>query len=162
MPMTLEQAQAQHDREVDANRREGVIEWRNTETQSDRVFEVVEGKAHLTDPSDPKKRIVVGQGHRIHPTEAQLKQIQNRKGGLYGKVRELTGTEYDALGRRAVSPGANIGLRQFRMAEGTMRYAMDVGLTEDDFRGVEPEGSAGYFTRTQVEAIAESRTSPAA
>jgi hypothetical protein len=160
--MTLEQAQAQHAREVDANRREGVIEWRNGEKQSDRVFEVVEGKAHLTDPGDPKKRIVIGEGHRIHPTEAQLKQIQNRKGGLYGKVRELTGTEYDALGRRAFAPGADIGLRQFKMADGTLKYAREVGLTEDDFAGVEPEGSAGYFTRSQVEAIAESRTSPAA
>jgi hypothetical protein len=161
--LTAEDRKIEHARSIEKNRAMGVIEYESREPVSDQVWEIVDGKHHLPGlGKKPGRSGAIGIGHRFRPTARQVEQTLAGRGGLLNKARPLTASEMDGLGRRAFAPGGDIGLRQFRMAEGTLKYAIEVGLTEDDFRGVEPEGSAGYFTRTQVEAIAESRTSPAA
>lgn len=148
---TLAEKQEQRREEIDLNREIGVVDYKSGDKKSDRVYEVVEGYKHL--PGGVR----LGPGQRFRPTERQV-----ANGSLKGKARELTRTEYDAVHRserKAVSRGAEIGLRQFKMADGTRQFASDHGLTEDDFHGTEPEGANDQFTRAQVEAMVEARES---
>ena len=165
MAMTMEERQVQHTQDVQANRAMGVVEYETKERLSDQVWEVDEGKVFLPGIGERGRHGSIGKGTRFRPTQKQVEQTLTGRGGLVNKAHPISAAEMDSLGRESrkpVSAGADIGLRQFRMAEGTVRYALDVGLTEDDFVGTEPEGSNGYYTRAQVEAIAESRTQPTA
>lgn len=151
---TLQEKQAQRREEIDLNRELGVVDYKSGEKQSDRVYEVTEGYKYL--PGG----IRLGPGQRFRPTERQI-----ANGSLKGKARELTRTETSALHRterRPVSTGADIGLRQFEMADSTLAYARDHGLTESDFRATEPEGANGRYTRVQVEAMVEAKSADAA
>lgn len=149
--MTLQEAQVSHERKVDTNRRKGVVEYKNGEKLSDRVFEVTEGLKYLPGGK------VIGPGNRFHPTERQVQALGRGKGGLAGKARELTQSEYDSIGRserKPMSTGADIGVRSLPMAEGVLRLALEAGLTESDFESLEP-GHKGQFTRAQVEELIE-------
>lgn len=165
MAMTMEERQVQHTQDVQANRAMGVVEYETKERLSDQVWEVEEGKVFLPGLGERGRHGSIGEGARFRPTQKQVEQTLTGRGGLVNKAHPISAAEMDSLGRESrkpVSAGADIGLRQFSMAAGTFKYAMEVGLTEDDFHGVTPSGSNGYFTREDVEAIAESRTGPAA
>lgn len=138
---------------VDTNRRLGVVEYTSGEKQSEQVYEVIEGYKHL--PGG----IRLGPGNRFHPTERQVRQTLEGRGGLVGKARELTQSEYGSVSReerKPVSSGADIGIRALPMAETTLALALKEGLTESDFKGIEP-GYEDRFTRSQVEEIIEAR-----
>lgn len=146
---SLQEQQAKRLDQIDQNRELGVVDYRSGEKQSDQVYEVTEGYKYL--PGG----IRLGPGQRFRPTERQI-----ANGSLRGKARELTRSEASALHRterRPVSSGADIGLRQFEMADGTLQYARDHGLTESDFRASEPEGANDRYTRAQVEAMVEAK-----
>ena len=148
MGLTLEQAQAKHAEQVDQNRALGVIDYDAKQPLSDRVFEVTDGYKYL--PSgDPKKPIRLGPGQRFRPT---VQQVEN--GSLRGKAREISATEYAGIHRherKPMSTGADIGLRGLPMTSHALRLALDEGLTEADFAGVEPEPNG--YTKGQVEEI---------
>lgn len=153
--MTLEEKRVERQLAIEGNRALGVQEWENGEKQSDRIFEVEEGYHRVPVAPGSKDFKTLGPGHRFHPTEEQAELNK-----LRGKARELTETELRGIhrtDRKPVSPGADIGLRALPMAEGTVRLALDQGLTEADFNGVAPEGRDGQYTRSQVEAIIEAR-----
>ena len=153
--MTLKEAQVKRELDIDGNRAQGVVDYSTGDALSDRVFEVVEGRKFMSNGKGGQHSL--GPGHRFRPTVRQVEQTERGKGGLVGKARELSGTEMDALGRRPRSRGADIGLRQFKMAPSTLQYAIENGLTEDEFRATEPEGSDGRYTLAQAEAMAEAR-----
>lgn len=147
-PLTLEQAKATDFEQRDGNRRSGVVEYESGEKQSDRVYEVTDGLKYLPGGK------VLGPGNRFHPTERQI-----RNGSLKGKARELAQSEYASVSRkerRPVSSGADIGIRALPMAEGTLALALEAGLREEDFAGLEP-GYEDRYTRSQVEEIIEAR-----
>lgn len=144
--LTIEEARAQHARQMDNNRMRGIADTNNGERPSDRVFEVTEGLKYL-----PGGR-VLGPGHRFRPSEEQIE-----RGALKGKARELSRSEYEAIGRRVHANGADIGLRRFEMAESTLQYALEHGLTEADFEAVEPGGANSRYLREQVEAMVDAR-----
>lgn len=144
--VTLAEAQAKHRTQVDDNRMQGIADTNNGETPSDKVYEVTDGLKYL-----PGGR-VLGPGNRFRPTEEQI-----ARGGLKGKARELSRSEYQGIGHRVYGNGADIGLRQYEMAESTLQYALEHGLTEADFDGVEPEGANGRYLREQVEAMVAAR-----
>lgn len=154
MPMTLDQAKAKRDEQIDQNRSLGVVEYKSGEAQSDKVFEVTEGLKYLPGGK------VLGPGQRFRPTERQI-----ANGSLRGKARELTGTEYAAIRRderRPVSAGADIGLRALPMTNHALKLALDSGLTEADFEGVQPAGHDDQYTKAQVEEIIANRRDLAA
>lgn len=152
---TLEKAHEQAREAREANREIGVISYTSAQKQSDKVYEVKEGYKHL--PGG----IRLGPGNRFHPTEKQVAD-----GSLKGKAEEIRASEYRDLTRskrpdaKPRAPGADIGIRRFEMAPTTLTYAIEQGLTEDDFEGVEPEGSDGRYTHAQVEAMVEAREAP--
>jgi hypothetical protein len=161
-------------RQIDSNRATGVIEYPEGRKQSKEVWEVKEGYVDL--PADPagtpgvRKSIKIGPGHRFHPTEDQVQQARDGRGGILGKARELTGTEMDALttgGRRAMVNGADFNemkraaFEALPMAETTIDIAIAGGLEADDFEGVDPEGAGSRYTRAQVEAMIAARRSDA-
>ena len=144
--LTLAQAKQQQHEAIEANRDLGVISYRTKAKQSDRIYEVVEGKHHAGGR-------VLGPGQRFHPTEEQIET-----GSLEGKARELTNSEYrDA--RRDVRgfAGADIGLRALPMAEQALKLAFEAQLTEEDFANVQPAGRDGRYTKAQVEELAAAR-----
>jgi hypothetical protein len=148
-PMTLEQATAARGEAIEGNRELAVAEYKSGEKQADVVYEVIEGYKHL--PGG----IRLGPGQRFRPTERQI-----ANGSLKGKARELTRSEYGSVGRserRAVAHGADIGIRALPMAEGTLKFALEAGLRETDFDGVEP-GFEGRYTKAQVAEIIEARS----
>lgn len=152
--MTIEQAQAQREREIDGNRALGVQEWENNEPQSEAVYEVIDGYHHVPVAPGSDEQLTLGPGHRFHPTKQQAET-----GSLKGKARELTETEYRGIHREERKPrstGADIGIRALPMAEGTMKIALDAGLREEDFRRIEP-GHEGRFTRSQVDELIAAR-----
>lgn len=148
--MTLAEAQAKREKDIEGNRELGVVEWDNGQQPlADAVYEVVEGYHGL--PGHGR----IGPGHRFRPTVAQ-----HERQTLRNKARELTSTEYRGIHRHERKPvvsGADIGLRRFPMAEGTLSFALASGLTEEDFQAVEPEGSDGRFTRAQVDQMVRAR-----
>lgn len=167
MPQSLEQARVEREKAIEGNRAEGVIPWGNRQEQAkDVVYEVVDGYHRV--PAEPTKNprgpemITLGPGNRFHPTVHQV-----RSGSLEGKVRELNQDEYRALGRSAdpsrkvVSTGADIGIRALPMSDTALKLALGV-LTEDDFEGVEPEGSNGVYTVKQVETMIAAKPDQAA
>lgn len=146
---SLQEQQVARRNQIDLNRELGVIDYKSGDRKSDRVYEVTEGYKYL--PGG----IRLGPGQRFRPTERQV-----ANGSLRGKARELTRTELVGIGRterKPVSAGADIGLRQFEMADSTREFARDHDLTEEDFRAAEPEGANGRFTRAQVEGMAEAK-----
>jgi hypothetical protein len=151
MPESLKQKQDRRAIEIDQNRAIGVIDYKSNETQSREVWEVTDGLKYLPAKERGGKQQVLGPGNRFHPTTAQVEQTRRGKGGLLGKARELTATEMGAFGRRAVSAGADIGLRSLPMTQHALSLALEFGLTEDDFRGIEPDGDR--ITKAQVEEL---------
>lgn len=161
-PATIEELRAKHDRDLDTNRRLGIHESSSGEELSEQVHEVLDGyKTVWADGEDGKRRPVrLGPGQRFRPTK---NQVEN--GSLENKSRELTQSEYDALGkgaRRARAPGADFdemrvkALGDVQMAEGTRELAIEGGLSHTDFEGLEP-GWMDQFTRAQVEALIASK-----
>jgi hypothetical protein len=147
MPATMQEIQKQHHEAVDHNRALGVTEYKSGEKQVDAVYEVTDGYKHL--PGG----IRLGPGGRFRPTERQVKN-----GALRNKARELSGSEYrDIRASGSSVAGADIGLRALPMAEGTVEIALEAGLTEGDFAGIEPEGANSRYTRAQVERMIETR-----
>jgi len=148
---TLAEAKSDRDATIERNRARPVTEYPSKQKLSDQVWEVTEGLKHVPDGSG-KRMNTLTPGMRFRPTEAQVKQTASGRGGLLNKARELNRSEYAgiSLGKRNRSTGADIGLRALSMAEGTLRAAMDGGLTEQDFEGVVP-GHGGKFTREQVD-----------
>ena len=148
MAKTLTELQNEHDRKVEGNRALGIQNYKSTEKQSDEVWEVTAGRKYLPDGRGKQK--VLGPGHLFHPT---VTQIEN--GALAGKAREVPASVrrgLDAAGT-ITSTGADIGLRSLPMAESTVKRAIQAGMTEEDFRGVEPDGQDGQYTFRQVEAM---------
>lgn len=142
---SLAELQAEHYKAVEQNRAAGVVEWKNGEQQSDRVYEVQEGYMHLTGAGR------LGQGHRFRPT---VKMVETN--ALENKARELSASEYASIQRderRPMAPGADIGIRALEFtSDSTMEYALQCGLTEADFDGLKP-GYGGKYTRAQVDEI---------
>ena len=158
MPKTLQQLQAEHNADVVKNEAVPVVEkYETMETISDQIWQVQEGYMNL-----PGK-IKLGPGQRFRPTVKQVNQTRTGKGGLNGKARELTGAEYDQYNRgtkRSWGAGADIGIRddkRFPMADGTRALALEAGLSESDFAGLEPAGSDGRYLRSQIEALIAER-----
>lgn len=145
MPQT---AQELHHEAVEANRDIPVVPYKSGQKQSDLVYEVTDGYKRL--PGG----LVLGPGQRFHPTEKQV-----RDGSLKNKARELSRSEYRDLRapRKSFGVGADIGIRALPMAEGTLQLALEAGLTEEDFKGVDPEGSGARYTRAQVETMIAQR-----
>jgi hypothetical protein len=146
--VSLEKAQALHNEAVDANRREGVVEYRVGEELSERVYEVEEGLKYVPGPGNAQIRL--GPGNRFRPTEAQV-----RSGSLKGKARELTQSEYAGLGATKIQArvGVDIGLRTLPITGHVLKLALEAKLTEDDFAGLEPAGPGGNYTKAQVEEL---------
>lgn len=145
---TLQEAQKEYSNAVEANRDHGVVQYKSRQSQADAIYEVVEGCKRL--PGN----IVLGPGARFHPTEKQVKD-----GSLAGKARELSASELRGLKGFAPVPtftGADIGLRSLPMAPGTLKEAMDAGLEEEDFEGLEP-AFEGRYTREQVRELIAAR-----
>ena len=90
------------------------------------------GQHHRADGS------VVEQGETMEPTDHELETIGER--GHLEPVSEF--------GR---STGADIGLRALPMTDAALEVALDEGLEESDFEGVEPEGANGQYLKSQVE-----------
>lgn len=161
MPATLKEKEAQRTREIGQNEAIGVVEYKNGETQSNEVWQVTEGYKYLPGGK------VLGPGHRFHPTVAQVEKTRRGRGGLTGKARELTGTEYDGLGRgaRKVQVGGadfaamerRARLAELPMSESSVLLAFEAGMDAGDFAGIEPEGTAGRYLKAQVEALIEAR-----
>lgn len=147
---TLEQVQAKHDKAVEVNRDLNVVQYKSGEKQSERVYEVTDGVKYL--PGGKGKRL--GPGQRFHPTERQV-----RDGSLRGKARELSATELRGLGKpsrasgKTAVEGSDIGVRALPISSKLATYALENGLTEEDFAGVEPAGESGKFTRGQVDEL---------
>jgi hypothetical protein len=155
MTEALRRAEHQHHEATESNRALGVIGYKSGEKQSEQVWEVAEGLKYLPGGK------VLGPGHRFHPTERQVRQTAKGKGGLTGKARELSRDEYASIrrdDRKPMSRGADIGIRALPMAEGTLKFALEAGLSETDFVGIEP-GFEGRFTKAQVAEIIEGRNS---
>lgn len=157
---SLQEAQNKHYQATESNRDLGVIEYKSGEKQSDQVWEVTDGLKYLPGGK------VLGPGMRFHPTERQVRQTASGKGGLTGKARELTNSEKrDLKHARKSFAGADFGemgrnaLYALEMADSTVEYAIESGLTAADFDGVEPDGANSRYTRSQVEAMVEARGS---
>lgn len=153
MPLTLEQAKATDREQRDTNRRLGVVEYESGEKQADAVYEVTDGLKYLPGGK------VLGPGSRFRPTLGQIRKDKRGRTSLDGKARELTQSEYGSVSRanrKPVSSGADIGIRALPMAEGTLALALEHGLREEDFEGLEP-GYEDRYTRAQVEQIIEAR-----
>lgn len=143
---SLEDLRAKSLEQIDHNRTHGVIDYETGEEKADAVFEIEEGLHYAGDQR-------LGPGNRFQPTK---RQVEN--GSLKNKARELTRTEYQSLaGSPDTVSGADIGLRQFQMADGTLDYAIEHGLTEEDFEAEEGERSDGGYTRAQVERMVSER-----
>lgn len=151
MALTLEQALQRRERAIEQNRELPITKYPTQEKLSDQVWEVTEGLKHV--PGENGRPKTLTPGMRFNPTEKQVAQTLEGRGGLLNKARELNGSEYAGIGRGDRKPmvaGADIGLRALPMAEGTRRKAWAAGLTEEDFEGVEP-GHGGKYTGEQVE-----------
>lgn len=152
---TLEKVQAEKEQAIDANRDLGVIQYKSSAKQSDAIYEIVEGKHRLPDGR------VLGPGQRFHPLERQVTGGKNGRGTLYGKAREISRSEYRSVRSNRISvAGSDIGVRALPMADGTKRMALAAGLTDEDFRGIEPAND-GQYTRKQVEEIIAAKSGQA-
>lgn len=102
----------------------------------------VEGSYHYH-RDESGNRVRLEPGDRFRPTRKQVEQ-----GSLEGKARKV---------REDVAPktarGADIGLRALPMTDAALDLALDEGLDESDFEGVEPEGADGDYLKSQVEAL---------
>lgn len=166
---TIEQALKTRDAQIQSNQDLGVIDYKTSEPLSDSVYEVTEGYKRLPGGK------VLGPGQRFRPTARQV-----ASGSLRNKARELTASEYRGLrAERRVFAGADFremeeraaaraahntpeppqerGWDDLNMGVTTVAYAQEHGLTPADFDGVEPEGTTGRYTRTQVEAMVAAR-----
>jgi hypothetical protein len=154
MAKSMQELQSDHERKMEANRSLGVQEYKSGEKQSDQVWEVTAGRKYLPDGKGKQK--VLGPGHLFHPTERQVET-----GVLEGKAREVPASVLRGLSASGDirSTGADIGIRALPMAESTVRRALQAGMTEADFEGVEPEGQDGQYTFRQVEAMIAARDS---
>lgn len=164
MSQTLEQQQDQRQKDMEANRQQGVIPWRNNLPQSDEVWEVVDGYHHLTPKPGSKERIKLGPGNRFHPTVEQVEHATERGGLLRGnKMRRLSATDMAGIGRsqdtsrKTWSPGADFGVRALPMSDTALKLALGT-LDENDFQGIEPEGAEGVYTVRQVRSMIEAKT----
>jgi hypothetical protein len=152
-----EQAKIQHAEAVEANRALGVIEYKSGERQSDEVWEVTDGLKYL--PGEERKSQVLAPGMRFRPTVEQVRQTRAGRGGLRGKARELTTSEYASLrrdGRTVMATGADIGLRGLSMEKDALALALEHHLSEADFDAVKP-GRFGRYTIEQVESMVAER-----
>jgi hypothetical protein len=149
---TLEQAERVHRDAVLANQQLPIVEYNSNEKQSDQVHEVTEGFKHLPGPDGTIKTL--GPGNRFHPTERQI-----LTGALEGKTRELTRSEYKELksGKTISMAGSDIGVRALPMSSALQKLALEKGLREEDFAGVEPAGAGGQYTKAQVEELAAAK-----
>jgi hypothetical protein len=154
MAKSMQELQSEHDRKVEANRALGIQEYKNGQKQSDEVWEVTAGRKYLPDGKGKPK--VLGPGHLFRPTERQLET-----GALRGKAREVPASVRRGLPASGDirSTGADIGIRALNMAESTIKRALQAGMAEADFEGVEPEGQDGQYTFRQVEAMIAARDS---
>lgn len=157
MAKTMQELQGEHDRKVEANRSLGIQAYKSGEKQSGEVWEVTAGRKYL--PNGKGRQAVLGPGHLFHPT---VRQIET--GALEGKAREVPASVRRGLSTSGAirSTGADIGLRALPMADSTLKRAMQAGMTEEEFSGVDPEGADGQYTFRQVEAMIAARDSETA
>lgn len=83
---------------------------------------------------------VIGQGDVFEPTDEEKRKI----GGKLEPVSEV-----------ARASGADIGLRSLPMTDAALELALEAGLDESDFAGVEPEGADGDYLVSQVRDLIE-------
>lgn len=80
----------------------------------------------------------VGQGDVFEPTGEELEKI---------------GDKLEPVDSSAPVQGADIGLRSLPMTEAALELALDAGLSEDDFEGLDPAGADGDYLKSQVEGL---------
>lgn len=138
---------------TESNRSIGVIDYESRgQKKSGRIFEVERGLHYLPDGQ------VLGPGQRFHPLEGQVRETAPGRFALAGKARELTGSELTGVkmnGRTQIA-GADIGLRALPFSSAALKLALDEDLKVEDFKGVEPAGSQGKYTKAQVQEIVDS------
>lgn len=162
MSKTLQDYKKERAAQVEGNRALGVLDYKSTEKQTDRVFEIEEGAHSVSlspalargDKAINRENRRMGPGHRFRPTVSQVKQFDAGRGGLVGKVRELTQTEYAGVHRheRPIrSTGADIGLRSLKALKGeALSAALAASLDVEDFANLAPRGPGGRYTLEQV------------
>lgn len=108
------------------------------------TYRVTDGYLYDVDPSTGGRR-KLGPGADFHPTHRQVEGST-----LEGKARKVSESA------SVTASGADIGLRALPMTDAALELALEAGLDESDFEGVEPGGSTGKYLKSQVEDLAGS------